>query len=320
MGTTGHGFGTDLALGTRVGDPVRTGAQRMEPAAVREVARQFEAMFLREVLRDMRAGSLGEDVFGSSEGDLYQDMFDAQMASALSKGGGLGLARMLERQILEHAARTAPAGESATGAEEGAAAKDPAPAPGPAAAVPLEHPLERPRVQARDARRGTATAPVAGLGESAEAFVRELLPHARWAAAQLGVSPAAIIAQAALETAWGRRVPQTADGRPSWNLFGIKAGGPWRGASASASTLEYADGVAVRGRAAFRAYDSLEDGLRDYVNLLSGSTRFRQALDAGTDALAFVAGLARAGYATDPAYAEKLRAVLANPLLRAMSP
>lgn len=315
MASPGNLAVTDLATGTRATDALRSGARRLDPAAISEVARQFEAMFLREVLRDMRAGSLAEDVLGSSEGDMYQEMFDAQMASALSRSGGLGLARMLERQLLEHAARSPEAADGPARGEEQSAAPGHAPVPAPAVTASL--PERGSPVVHRDAPRTPAAAvPV----ESAQSFVERLLPHARWAAEKLGVSPAAIIAQAALETAWGRRMPLTADGRPSHNLFGIKAGASWGGASASAQTLEYADGVAVRGRAEFRAYDSIEEGVRDYVAVLSRNPRFRQALSAGTDALGFVAGLARSGYATDPSYAQKLKAVLASPLLRALAP
>ena len=312
MASPGNLTITDLATGTRATDALRSGARRLDPAAIREVARQFEAMFLREVLRDMRAGSLADDVLGSSEGDMYQQMFDAQMASALSRGGGLGLARMLERQLLEHAARMPQGADASKPGDQPPATPNATPAVG----VPL--PERAPQAVHREAPRAPAGA--AAPLESAESFVERLLPHARWAAGQLGVSPAAIIAQAALETAWGRRMPRTADGRPSHNLFGIKAGASWSGASASAQTLEYADGVAVRGRAEFRAYDSIEDGVRDYVAVLSRNPRFRQALSAGTDALGFVAGLARSGYATDPSYAQKLKAVLASPLLRVLAP
>jgi flagellar protein FlgJ len=176
------------------------------------------------------------------------------------------------------------------------------------------------RVQERTEDAQPRTSAVAGLGESAEAFVERLLPHARWAAAELGVPTAAIIAQAALESSWGRRMPRHADGRPSFNLFGIKAGSRWRGSSAVVSTLEYAGGVAVRGSAAFRAYDTLEDGVRDYVSTLLGNPRFRRALAPGGSAMDFFAGLAGAGYATDPRYAQKLRSVLASPLLRSLAP
>ena len=142
------------------------------------------------------------------------------------------------------------------------------------------------------------------------------MPHARWAARQLGIAPAAIVAQAALESAWGRRMPRQADGQPSFNLFGIKAGSQWTGARASVSTLEFVDGIAVRGKALFRAYDSVAESVRDYVKLVKGGERYQAALQAGSDAYAYATALTRAGYATDPGYAEKFHAVLDSPLLQ----
>lgn len=310
MGDAAHFVPTDVATTVRASDALRQGARRMDPTAIHEVARQFEALFLREVLADMRAGSLGEDVLGSTQGDVYQELFDAQMASALARGGGLGIARMLEKQLLAHAGATttaAPDASAASNAVDARAAAVPPPATG------VVEPTDP------DANKRAAREPAA-LGGTAEAFVARVLPHARWAAARLGIAPAAIVAQAALESAWGQRMPRTVDGRPSYNLFGIKAGGSWKGDSAVVPTVEFADGVAVRGRAAFRAYASLEDGVRDYVEMLAGSPRFRQALAAGADALGFLTGLARAGYATDPSYADKLRAVLASPLLKSLAP
>lgn len=316
--SSSYAAAADLAGSARAAGALHQAARRQEPAAIREVAQQFEALVLREVLRDMNAGSLAGDVSGSTGGDIYQQMWEAQMASALARGGGLGLGRMLERQLLERAVPGTVGSEAQSGAQQPAV---------PLQSVPhawLETPVTGPvlpaRVQERTEDPQPRTSVVAGLGESAEAFVERLLPHARWAAAELGVPAAAIIAQAALESSWGRRMPRHADGRPSFNLFGIKAGSRWRGSSAVVSTLEYADGVAVRGSAAFRAYDTLEDGVRDYVSTLLGNPRFRRALAAGGSARDFFAGLAGAGYATDPRYAQKLRSVLASPLLRSLAP
>jgi flagellar protein FlgJ len=141
------------------------------------------------------------------------------------------------------------------------------------------------------------------------AFVREIAPYAEQAAARLGVAPEALIAHAALETGWGRHVPGAAAGGSSFNFFGIKAGGSWTGTSIAARTLEYEAGVPSTVEQPFRAYASLEQGLNDYVNVLQGSPRFRSALGTGRDTGAFANGLARGGYATDPAYGSKLAAV-----------
>lgn len=141
-----------------------------------------------------------------------------------------------------------------------------------------------------------------------EAFVASIWPHAQRAANELGVDPRALVAQAALETAWGKRLPSHGDGSSANNLFGIKATG-WKGASVSNSTHEYVDGVRRTETAAFRAYDSIGDSFRDYVALLKRSPRYQGALAAGTDVAGFAQGLQHGGYATDPGYANKITAI-----------
>lgn len=145
-------------------------------------------------------------------------------------------------------------------------------------------------------------------GNSPEAFVARLWPHARRAADELGVDPRALIAQAALETGWGKRLPSHADGSSANNLFGIKATG-WKGRSVSNGTHEYVAGVRRNETASFRAYDSIGESFNDYVRLLKNNQRYAGALAAGTDIAGFARGLQRGGYATDPAYANKIAAI-----------
>ena len=114
----------------------------------------------------------------------------------------------------------------------------------------------------------------------------QVLPSIRRAAHALGVNPLALLAQAALETGWGKRMALTADGNPSFNLFGIKADENWAGARAMASTVEIRNGVATLQHTAFRAYSSVEDSVRDFAHLLKNSPRYREALAAGGDAQA----------------------------------
>lgn len=141
---------------------------------------------------------------------------------------------------------------------------------------------------------------------SREGFVAVLWPHAVAAGRELGVDPATIVSHAALETGWGRSLPQRADGATSYNLFGIKAAGDWRGGAATADTVEYERGRAVTRSEQFRAYGSLAESVRDYARLIAGSPRYAGALHAGADAGAYAAALQRGGYATDPGYATKL--------------
>ena len=143
---------------------------------------------------------------------------------------------------------------------------------------------------------------------SPEAFVAKIWPHARQAADALGVDPRALVAQAALETAWGKRLPSHGDGSSANNLFGIKASG-WKGRSVSTGTHEYVAGVRRNETAAFRAYDSIGESFNDYVRLLKNNDRYAGALAAGTDVAGFARGLQRGGYATDPQYANKIAAI-----------
>jgi flagellar protein FlgJ len=154
------------------------------------------------------------------------------------------------------------------------------------------------------------------FADSPEDFVRKVLPHAVAAAAELGVAPAAIVAQAALETGWGRHVPAGADGA-GHNLFGIKAGAAWAGRQLGRATVEVANGLAVRTQAAFRAYDSVAAGFRDYVNLLRTSDRYGAVRGAGEDPARFAHALQAGGYATDPHYARKLLQIVNGSTLRA---
>jgi flagellar protein FlgJ len=143
------------------------------------------------------------------------------------------------------------------------------------------------------------------------------MPTIRRAASALGLNPLGVLAQAALETGWGQRMPRTADGSPSFNMFGIKAGDSWAGARATADTLEFSNGVATPRRTAFRAYGSIEDSINDFASLLRNSPRYRDAIAAGNDPQAYIEGIGKSGYATDPDYANKLSQILNSGTFRA---
>jgi flagellar protein FlgJ len=202
----------------------------------------------------------------------------------LSKGRGLGLADMLVRQLQRMgAAGASPAGSSAP-ATNGAADTNPAKASLPAASATTQ-----------------------------QNFIQGLLPQAQQAGQQLGVAPSNLIAQAALETNWGRSLPHDGSGHSSNNLFGVKATGSWDGASVSALTGEAAaDGATTRVVAPFRSYADATQSFQDYVSLLRNNPRYAAALNTGGDAHAFATGLQRGGYATDPDYARKVSAVANN--------
>lgn len=292
-------------------EPASTGSSH---ARIEEAARQLETQFAHMLIKSMRSASMGDPMLGNNT--TYREMYDQQLARELTKGRGLGLAPMIVRQ-LERAVPPAPATPAA------APASLPLSAPGGAMALPAGHGLlplaparsgvsvqavELPPPPAPVAEPAAASGADAKLDcSSPEAFVRSIWPLAQKTAAELGVSARALVAQAALETGWGRRLVQK-DGETSHNLFGIKAGGHWNGARMSASTHEFAGGVRRSERADFRAYGSLADSFADYARLL-GKERYASARDAGADVDRFASALQRAGYATDPSYAGKISAI-----------
>jgi flagellar protein FlgJ len=267
---------------------LRTDAAQASPEAAREAARQFEALFVQMMLKSMRDANA---VNGEQRDRTYEDMFDRQIALEMTRERGLGLADMLVQQL-----RLIQPGADG---EAGPAA---APAVAPAAAAPA--------AAASPGTPGAATANPA-------AFVRELWPHAERAGRELGVDPRAIVAQAALETGWGSRQIRDESGRSANNLFGIKADERWQGRRVGVTTLEYEAGLPAPVRAQFRAYDSLAEGVADYVRFLKDNPRYRTALAAGRDAGTYAGELQAAGYATDPRYADKIRSILASPVLDA---
>jgi flagellar protein FlgJ len=139
-----------------------------------------------------------------------------------------------------------------------------------------------------------------------QAFLESIAPWAKEAAGKLGVAPELVSAHAALESGWGQRPLRNADGSSTHNLFGIKAGSGWHGDVAESATTEYVGGAALKTSARFRAYPDQASAFRDYARMLGDNPRFRGALGTGSDAQAFASGLAKGGYATDPAYAAKL--------------
>ena len=141
--------------------------------------------------------------------------------------------------------------------------------------------------------------------EAQQAFLQAIRPHAEAAAARLGVAPELVAAHAALESGWGRHAPGN-------NMFGIKAGGNWQGAVQALATLEVEDGATVARTERFRGYGDLAGSFNDYAGLLLDNPRYQRALNTGSDAHAFARALQAGGYATDPAYADKLSRVAAG--------
>jgi flagellar protein FlgJ len=269
------------------------------PRTISAVAAQVEALFLQMMLKSMRDANaaVGED---DNEMGMYQDMFDKQIALTMSQHQDLGLAALLTRQLTGGSAAAGSTGAAQSNATSGSATigRTPAGVLGP------------------QVRAAPSSADGETVMQGASDFVSRVLPTIRDAAQALGVNPLGLLAQAALETGWGKRMARTADGAASLNLFGIKADENWDGARATASTVEYSDGIATQRHAAFRVYGTLEESVKDFVNLLKNSPRYHQALAAGRDAQAYIDSIGRSGYATDPGYTHKLNEILHGGTLR----
>ena len=294
-------------------------AKAGDPAANKLVARQFEALFLQLVLKSMRDATPRDGLFDSEQTRMYESLLDQQLGQALGAGNrGTGLAAMIEAQLSRQNPEPQPF--------DGPLPLRPAT---PTYRLPLDKVLPLPR----DALPGfiplpnlpggpsgavpPVLAPVdtAGATAAQRAFVERLLPAAAAAERSTGIAAHFMVAQAALETGWGKSEPRRSDGSPSFNIFGIKAGAGWRGAAVDATTTEVVAGVAQTRVERFRAYGSYEEAFRDYAQLLAGNPRYAAVLGA-QDAARFARGLQAAGYATDPLYGAKLERIIGGATLR----
>jgi flagellar protein FlgJ len=179
---------------------------------------------------------------------------------------------------------------------------------GPGAALSPEGRAALERARPSAAAVVAASDDQAGNGHTAlqRQFLASIQPWAREAGQRLGVAPEIVAAHAALESGWGQHRLRQSNGADTNNLFSLKAGGAWRGAVALAATTEYEQGAALKKTEQFRSYPDQASAFRDYTDLLLDNPRYRAALHTGSDAQAFAQGLARGGYASDPAYADKL--------------
>ncbi len=279
---------------------------------IREVAQQFESVFVEMLLKQMRAATPGDSIFGGNAEDTYRSLFDRQMAVQLARGEGIGLAPMIEREMLRNAGLDVDEAHAARGLDDYRRSALPVPrAPDGEGAGGAGMEVGDSAVQPVTAMGASGMGGKGPAWSTPEEFVEAIGPAARRTAEKLGVPAVALVAQAALETGWGRHVIRDSEGRSSNNLFNIKAHtSAWTDQSVRVPTLEYRGGIPQREVAAFRVYDSVEESFRDYADFLRSNPRYRAALEAGDDPSRFVRALQEAGYATDPRYAEKLERIM----------
>lgn len=294
-----------LAGDLRSMDALRGSASRDPKGAVQAAAKQFEALFMQELMKSMRQATLASGMLENSGTKMGTEMLDTQFANQMTGlPGGLSQAiiKQLERQM-----------GGASGNPDAPVELKPLQwGSGPGALQNTPPPAARRAPAAVDV--GAAAAP-ARHTERQLSFVKTHTEAARSAEAATGIPAGFMVAQAAHESGWGRREIKNADGSTSFNVFGIKAGAGWKGPVAEVMTTEYVNGAPRKVVAKFRAYASYEESFKDYARLMQNSPRYSKVLAQSSTAEGFAQGLQKAGYATDPAYADKLSRVI-NTTLR----
>jgi len=302
---------------------LKKSARSNDPDALRQVAKQYESLFARMMIKSMRDAVGKDPMFGSDQEQSYQEMYDDQLSIELTKGKGLGLADMLVKQMqkLTGAGKTGATSQAGTTNQVAAGAAHSSAAQG--ASTTNAAGLRLFKETGSSVHGAAAPAvPSPATSETQANFISDLWPAAQEAGQQLGVDPRNLIAQAALETNWGTKVPHDSSGRSSNNLFGMKTGSQWTGASVAAGTQEYQNGAAVSTTGHFRAYSSRAQSFQDYVALLRNSPRYAAALNTGSNVHAFATALQQGGYATDPDYASKVSSIAGSigPQLATLEP
>lgn len=252
-------------------------------------ARQFETYFLQMMLKSMRDTVPKDTIFDSQETKDFTTMMDQQVAQNISQNKGIGMADALIAQI----ERSMPQNKAVVTTN------------------PVNYNL--PAV----GKAQPVVVPTANSDKSAaSSFVNQFMPYASSAAQSLGVPPETLVAQAALESGWGKKQLTTADGSNSYNLFNLKAGSDWTGKTVTQDVSEFKNGHVVKSTEKFRAYDSYTDAFADYAKLIGNNPRYASALN--QDSTGYAAGLQQGGFATDPNYSSKIMNVINSNSFRGM--
>ena len=286
-----------------------------DPEAIKQVAKQFEAIFLQLMLQSMRKTVTPSEEF-SNEKAMYYDLFDKQVALEMSDHGGIGMTKMLMAQ-LGAASKESSEKEQSTELSPAKIFSGQATIPTSSnvsvfsATIDKVTEISKPEAIVKPVAIAAETVSKKNTGldvdfTSPAEFIRQLWHGASDIIAESGLDPRTIIAQAALETGWGKHVIKKPDGESSNNLFGIKSNNGWLGDKVSATTLEFKDGLMSKAKESFRAYENMLESIKDYVSFISDNTRYKDAVANKENPEQYARELQRAGYATDPDYADKI--------------
>jgi flagellar protein FlgJ len=304
-----------FVLDTKASADLKAKIKQDPQGGLKLAAQEFEGMLLQMMLKSMRDATPQDGLMDSDQTRFFTSIMDQQLAQNLAGQDKLGFAKLIEQQL----GRNLTAGGSID----------------PAASIDA---LQQSLLQQQAARSGTtfagsgaerirsvpdvatdsaslSAAGTAGGTVAGRDFVNRVWPHAVDAAKTLGVPPQFLVAHSALESGWGKSEIRAADGTPSYNLFGVKAGRSWQGASVDVQTTEYVNGAAQSVREKFRVYGSYSEAFSDYASLLKNNARFSGVVGQ-QDGTQFARSLQQSGYATDPMYADKLSRIIGGSTLR----
>ena len=305
-----YDISSKLAVDTRSVDDLRLQAKKDPDQALKEVAKQFEALFVHMMLKSMREATPKDGMFDSQQTQFYTQMLDQQLAQSMSSKG-IGLADMMVRQLTQ--ASIKPLSNDTFGSQSYSPdfhhTGDVSNFLWPSINSTEDSDRLDKSISVLQSDPIASNSSISTTLGKPEDFVNAVWFHAKEAAKLTGIPEQFMIAQAALESGWGKHEIRHEDNSPSFNLFGIKAGNNWNGAVVEVVTTEYINGIPEKMTEKFRAYNSYAESFQDYANLLSNNPRYEAVLKS-QDASGFAYGLQRAGYATDPFYADKLMRII----------
>jgi peptidoglycan hydrolase FlgJ len=306
-GTSADDISQRFALDVQGFNAMRQAVKNSPQQGAWMAAKQFDAVFTQMMLKSMREATPQDGIMDSNQTKTFTDMLDQQLSQQLSSKG-IGLADQMYAQLMRGQNAGTAEGEDGGGL------------------------VDAVKAYANQASNGAGNGSLAGArgfsetdnqtdqselvhsastaSANAAEFVSKLAASAQAASSTTGIPARYILSQAALESGWGKKEIKRADGSTTHNIFGIKAGKDWTGATVLARTTEYVDGVAHQVVQRFRAYASYDEAVKDYANMLNSNPRFAAVVQAARDPASFARGMQNAGYATDPHYAKKLMSIM----------
>jgi flagellar protein FlgJ len=291
-----------LAFDSKGLDDLRQSSKNNSPESLKEAAKQFEALFMTMMLKSMRQASSQDGMFDNEQSKLYTSMLDQQLSQKMASRG-IGLADAMIRQLTNNQMSQALDADQAQVGNIGS--------------INLLDQYSKPSQFNIKDSENSAEFQINGLSNApkhVQEFTQKLGIHAQTASEISGIPAKFMLGQAALESGWGKREIKGVDGSSSHNVFGIKATGQWKGRTVDTLTTEYANGVAYQRVEKFRAYDNYADAFKDYAKLLTDNPRYQNVIQNKGDASNFAFELQKAGYATDPQYAQKLNKIIKQSL------